>query len=211
MPPSLHSGISFVFSSRLLPPGYSECLGAARGPILSSWTGVAILLTFTILYFVPVMRQKCCQRESWSVLTTRILYASCFALQLVAVICFRVGYAVLRTDVNAACCHRTDFSAVGALRTTQKDSQHGTIWDTYCTMTSCACSWDSAAEPGGKFITGVFFWASVAVWALSVLAIAYQQIMFWRVESSASPSSAGTEMATSTATATTATAWKATE
>jgi len=156
---------------------YSECLGASRGPRLASWTGVAILATLLVQYLAPLCAQKCCRRAPWSPRTTALVYAASVLLQLLAIICFRAGYALAVQDLNAACCQRADFSNVGALRTSLKDPAEAAIWDMYCTMTSCACDFDS--QTGTKLVTGAFFAAAVAAWAVGVAIVALDQYLAW--------------------------------
>jgi hypothetical protein len=156
---------------------YSECLGASRGPQLASWTGVAILATLLVQYLGPLCAQGCCRRAPWSARTTALVYAGSILLQLLAIICFRVGYALAVQDLNAACCQRTDFSSVGALRRSMKDPAEAVIWDMYCSMTQCACDFDS--QPGTKLVTGAFFAAAVAAWAVGVALVALDQYLAW--------------------------------
>ena len=156
---------------------YSECLGASRGPQLASWTGVAILATLLVQYLGPLCAQRCCRRAPWSARTTALVYAACILLQLLAIICFRVGYALAVQDLNAACCQRTDFSNVGALRRSMKDPSEAAIWDMYCSMTQCSCDFDG--QPGTKLITGAFFGTAVAAWAVGVGFVAVDQCLVW--------------------------------
>ena len=156
---------------------YSECLGASRGPQLASWTGVAILATLLFQYLGPLCAQPCCRRAPWSPRTTAIVYAGSILLQLLAIICFRAGYALAVQDLNAACCQRTDFSNAGALRKSMKDPAEAAIWEMYCTMTACSCDFDSQA--GTKLVTGAFFAAAVAAWAVGVAIVALDQYLAW--------------------------------
>lgn len=156
---------------------YSECLGASRGPQLASWTGVAILVTLLVQYLGPLCSQKCCRRAPWSARTTAFVYAGSILLQLLAIICFRVGYSLTRQDLNDACCLRTDFSNVGALRKSMKDPSEAIIWDMYCSMTQCSCDFDN--QTGTKFITGAFFAVSVAAWAVGVAIVAVDRFFAW--------------------------------
>lgn len=156
---------------------YSECLGAARGPQLASWTGVAILATLLVQYLGPLCAQKCCGRAPWSARTAAAVRAGSILLQLLAIICFRVGYSLTRQDLNAACCQRTDFSNVGALRKSLKDPSEAIIWEMYCSMTKCSCDFDN--QTGTKFITGAFFAATVAAWAAGVAVVAADQYFAW--------------------------------
>lgn len=156
---------------------YSECLGAARGPQLASWTGIAILATLLLQYLGPLCAQQCCRRAPWSARTVAAVYASSILLQLLAILCFRIGYALTVQDLNAACCQRTDFSTVGALRKSMKDPSEAIIWDMYCSMTKCSCEFDS--QTGTKLITGAFFAASVAAWAAGVAVVAVDQYLAW--------------------------------
>ena len=156
---------------------YSECLGAARGPQLASWTGIAIFVTLLAQYLGPLIAQKCCRRAPWSARTTAIVYAGSILFQLLAIICFRVGYSLTRQDLNSACCQRTDFSNVGALRKSMKDPAEAIIWEMYCSMSKCACDFDS--QTGTKFITGAFFAVSVAAWAVGVAVVAVDQYFAW--------------------------------
>jgi hypothetical protein len=105
------------------------------------------------------------------------VYAGRIALQLLAIICFRAGYSLARQDLDAACCQRTDFSSAGALRKSMKDPSEAIIWDMYCSMTQCACDFDSQA--GTQFITGAFFAVSVAAWAVGVAVVAADQYIGW--------------------------------
>ena len=156
---------------------YSECLGASRGPQLASWTGIAIFATLLAQYLGPLCAQRCCRRAPWSARTTAAVYAGSILFQLLAIICFRVGYSLTRQDLNSACCQRTDFSNVGALRKSMKDQSEAVIWEMYCTMTKCSCDFDG--QTGSKFITGAFFAASVAAWAVGVAVVAVDQFFVW--------------------------------
>lgn len=156
---------------------YSECLGASRGAQLASWTGVAVLATLLVQYLGPLCAQRCCRRAPWSARTTAVVYAGSIALQLLAIVCFRAGYSLARQDLDAACCQRTDFSNVGALRKSMKDPSEAIIWETYCSMTQCACDFDSQA--GTQYITGAFFAVSVAAWAVGVAVVAADQYIGW--------------------------------
>jgi hypothetical protein len=106
--------------------------------------------------------------------TTAIVHACCILFQLLAIVCFRVGYSVTRADLNTACCVRTDFSNVGALRTSMKDAKEEYIWNMYCTMTACACDFDSQT---GTLRHGAFFAVAVAAWATGAAVVAVDQVL----------------------------------